>query len=57
MVGLPLVLFWIAVAVLAPVLPLPSPTAQDYRGGPRSRPRAQHWLGVDPLGPRHRWRR
>ena len=29
MIGLPLVLFWIAVALLAPVLPVPSPTAQD----------------------------
>lgn len=50
LVGLSLVLFWVAVAVLAPVLPVPSPLAQDYAavGSPGSS--ARHLLGVDPLG-------
>ena len=50
MVGLTLVLFWIAVALLAPILPLPSPTAQDYASIRHPGPSALHWLGVDPLG-------
>jgi peptide/nickel transport system permease protein len=50
MVGLALVLFWIAVALLAPILPVPSPTAQDYASIRHPGPSAQHWLGVDPLG-------
>jgi peptide/nickel transport system permease protein len=50
MVGLALVLFWIAVASLAPVLPVPSPTAHDYAAIAHPGPGAQHWLGVDPLG-------
>jgi peptide/nickel transport system permease protein len=50
MVGLTLVLFWVAVALLAPVLPVPSPTAQDYAAIAHPGSSARHWLGVDPLG-------
>lgn len=50
MVGLGLVLFWALVALVAPILPLLPPNAQDYlaMGNPGSS--AKHWLGVDPLG-------
>jgi peptide/nickel transport system permease protein len=50
MVGLGLVLFWIVLAFLAPVLPLASPTAQDYAAIAHPGPGARHLLGVDPLG-------
>ena len=50
MVGLALVVFWVAVALLAPVLPLPSPTAQDYAAIALPGSSARHLLGVDPLG-------
>jgi peptide/nickel transport system permease protein len=50
MIGLGLILFWLAVAVAAPVLPLPSPTAQDYMAMAHPGPSAQHLLGVDALG-------
>lgn len=50
MVGLALVLFWVAVALLAPVLPVPSPTAQDYAAIAHPGSSARHLLGVDPLG-------
>ncbi len=49
MVGLAIVLFWVAVALLAPVLPLPAPNAQDYLAMGHSGSSAKHWLGVDPL--------
>jgi len=50
MTGLALVLFWVALALLAPVLPLPSPTAQDYAAIAHPGSSARHLLGVDPLG-------
>lgn len=50
MVGLALVLFWVAVALLTPVLPVPSPTAQDYAAIANPTWSARHLLGVDPLG-------
>jgi peptide/nickel transport system permease protein len=49
LVGLAIVLFWVAVALLAPVLPLPAPNAQDYLAMGHSGSSAKHWLGVDPL--------
>lgn len=49
-VGLFLVSIWIAAAVLAPVLPLPSPTASDMMAMADPNPSAAHWLGTDILG-------
>ncbi|HEV7254738.1 MAG TPA: ABC transporter permease [Mesorhizobium sp.] len=50
MIGLALVLFWVVVAVAAPVLPLYSPTAQDVTALADPTPSATHWLGTDILG-------
>ncbi len=48
--GLLLVGFWIVVAILAPVLPLYSPTEQDAMALANPNPSAAHWLGTDILG-------
>jgi len=50
MVGLGIILFWVVLALLAPLLPLPSPTAQDYVAIAHPGPSWSHLLGVDPLG-------
>lgn len=50
MVGLGIILFWAILAILAPLLPLPSPTAQDYLAIAHPAPSVKHLLGVDPLG-------
>ena len=50
MVGLFLVSFWAIAAILAPMLPLYSPTAQDVAALADPTPSAAHWLGVDILG-------
>ena len=50
MVGLGIILFWAVLALLAPLLPLPSPTAQDYVAIGHPGPSWSHLLGVDPLG-------
>jgi peptide/nickel transport system permease protein len=50
MVGLALVLFWIVLALAAPLLPLVPPNAQDYMAMSHPGSSAAHWLGVDPLG-------
>ncbi|GES46018.1 ABC transporter permease [Rhizobium dioscoreae] len=50
MVGLFLVIFWVAAAVLAPILPLPSPTDSDVMAMGNPFPSATHWLGTDILG-------
>ena len=50
MVGLGIMLFWVLLALLAPILPLPSPNAQDYLAIGPARTPARHLLGVDPLG-------
>jgi peptide/nickel transport system permease protein len=50
MVGLALVLFWVVLALLAPVLPIAPPNAQDYMAMSHPGSTAKHWLGVDPLG-------
>jgi len=50
MVGLGIVLFWIVLALIAPLLPMPLPNAQDYMAMSHSGSSAKHWLGVDPLG-------
>lgn len=43
------VLFFALVAILAPVLPVPVPTATDW-GKIRLAPGAEHWFGTDDLG-------
>ena len=48
-VGLLIVLFWIVVAILAPLLTPYSPTFQDYKAQ-NSPPSAAHFLGTDDLG-------
>ncbi len=50
MAGLSLVLLWVVLALLAPVLPLPDPNAQNYAAMASPGPSAAHWLGIDPLG-------
>ncbi|MBZ9938130.1 ABC transporter permease [Mesorhizobium sp. BR1-1-16] len=47
--GFGIVFFFVLVAVLAPVLPIPSPTATDW-GAIRKPPSLMHWLGTDDLG-------
>ncbi|MGE0714401.1 MAG: ABC transporter permease [Alphaproteobacteria bacterium] len=49
-VGLSIVLFWVAAALLAPVLPIPSPNASDIMALASPGPSATHWLGVDAAG-------
>jgi len=49
-VGLVLVLFWVLAALLAPILPLPSPTDSDVLAMTNPYPSAAHWLGTDILG-------
>jgi len=49
-VGLCLVLFWVIAALLAPILPLPSPTDSDVMAMTNPYPSAAHWLGTDVLG-------
>ena len=48
-IGLTIVLFWVLVAVFAPLLTPYSPTAQDYKA-PNAAPSAAHILGTDNLG-------
>jgi peptide/nickel transport system permease protein len=50
MVGVGIILFWVILALLAPLLPLPSPTAQDYLAIAHPGPSWSHLLGVDPIG-------
>jgi peptide/nickel transport system permease protein len=49
MLGGILVLFFITIALLAPLLPIPDPAATDW-GAIRKAPSAAHWLGTDELG-------
>ena len=49
-IGLLIVAFWILAALLAPVLPLYSPTEQDVMAMVDPTPSATHWLGTDILG-------
>jgi peptide/nickel transport system permease protein len=55
MVGLVIVMFWILVAIFAPLLTSYSPTEQDYKAQ-NSGPSAAHILGTDDLG-RDLWSR
>lgn len=50
MAGLSIVLFWVILAIIVPLLPLPSPTAQDYMAMGAPGPSWKHLLGVDSLG-------
>jgi peptide/nickel transport system permease protein len=50
MVGLSLVVFWVVLALAAPLLPLRDPNAQDYLAMAHPGSGPKHWLGVDPLG-------
>ncbi|WP_084507625.1 ABC transporter permease [Geminicoccus roseus] len=49
-VGLLLVSFWVAVALLAPYLPLYDPNAQDFMALANPYPGGAHLLGTDMLG-------
>lgn len=44
-----IVAFFVILAVLAPVLPIPDPTATDW-GAIRKAPSATNWLGTDEIG-------
>jgi peptide/nickel transport system permease protein len=48
-VGLCIVAFFVILAVIAPLLPLPSPIATSW-SAIRKAPSAAHWLGTDDLG-------
>ena len=50
MVGAALVVFWVAVALLAPVLAPYDPNANDYAALANPFPSAEHWLGTDNQG-------
>jgi peptide/nickel transport system permease protein len=49
-IGIGIVLFWAAAALLAPILPLPAPNATDLLALADPRPSMAHWLGVDLSG-------
>jgi len=49
LVGFGFVGFFVLLAVLAPILPIASPTATDW-GAVRKVPSAAHWLGTDEIG-------
>jgi peptide/nickel transport system permease protein len=49
MVGGIFVMFFVIAALLAPLLPIPDPTATDW-GKIRLAPSAEHWLGTDEIG-------
>ncbi|MGR3464017.1 ABC transporter permease [Limimaricola sp.] len=49
MLGGILVGFFVAMAVFAPLLPIPDPVATDW-GAVRKAPSAAHWLGTDEIG-------
>lgn len=50
LLGIGLILFWVALALIAPWLGLAPPNAQDYAAIADPNPSAAHWLGVDPFG-------
>jgi peptide/nickel transport system permease protein len=49
-IGLAIVVFWIAAALLAPLIAPYDPNANDYSALADPRPSAAHWLGTDHLG-------
>ena len=50
MIGLTLVVFWVAVALLAPLLAPYGPNVNDYAALANPFPSAEHWLGTDNQG-------
>jgi peptide/nickel transport system permease protein len=50
MIGASLVLFWVVVAILAPLLSPYDPNLTDYRALADTTPSAAHWLGTDNSG-------
>ncbi|KAA0692563.1 ABC transporter permease [Neorhizobium sp. P12A] len=49
LVGLVIIVFFTALAILAPVLPIPDPVATSW-SAIRKAPSAAHWLGTDDIG-------
>ncbi|WP_299741449.1 ABC transporter permease [uncultured Tateyamaria sp.] len=49
MIGGALVVFFIAIALAAPMLPIPDPAATDW-GAVRKAPNGDHWMGTDEIG-------
>src|SRR5690606_35059901 len=49
-IGLAIVVFWIAAALLAPLIAPYDPNANDYSALADPRPSAAHWLRTDHLG-------
>ena len=49
MVGGALVVFFILIALAAPILPIPDPAATDW-GAVRKAPSWDHWMGTDEIG-------
>ena len=49
LIGFGIVFFFVLLAVLAPVLPIPNPTKTDW-SAVRKPPSISHWLGTDDIG-------
>lgn len=49
LVGLGIIIFFTLLAILAPLLPIPDPTATSW-SAIRKAPTAAHWLGTDDIG-------
>ncbi|MEZ2127312.1 MULTISPECIES: ABC transporter permease [unclassified Sinorhizobium] len=49
LVGLAIIVFFTLLAILAPLLPIPDPTATSW-SAIRKAPSAAHWLGTDDIG-------
>lgn len=49
MAGGAIVVFFVLIALAAPLLPIPDPTATDW-GAVRKAPSAAHWMGTDEIG-------
>ena len=49
LIGFGIIFFFVLLAVLAPVLPIPNPTKTDW-SAVRKPPSVSHWLGTDDIG-------